>query len=263
MENHSSSLNLKEIYDFLDKLAPFSICDSYDNVGILVGEKTHKVKKILIALDATVPVVEQAIDEGFDLVLCHHPVIFHPLKNLSPNNPAVKLSINNKCMLALHTNFDCADYGTTDIMVSLLGLKSEGILNVEFPQQNKGYGRICTLSESISPLSLAEKVKQAYNCQKVRLLSGKTDIKKIALASGGSGSEIKNAINYGCDAFIGGDIKHDQWIDALNYGITVIDAGHFPTENIFCAYMKKVLSEKFPQAEFVISKNSVEPFIFV
>lgn len=258
-----SKIIIKDLISFFDDLAPFSIGYKNDNVGLIVGSDDWKLSKVLIALDATKAVVSQAIEENYDVVICHHPVIFHPIKTLEPNNPAVRLVINSIGMIALHTNFDCADYGTTDIMVDLMGLKSVGILNIEFPEVNKGYGRICEMSQAISPLALAEKAKSAFHCQKVRLLSGTKQIRKIALASGGSGGEIKNAIKHRCDAFIGGDIKHDEWIDAYNAGITVIDAGHFPTENIFCEHIKNVMQKAFPSLKVDISSDSVEPFIYV
>ena len=258
-----NSIKTQNILDFIDKIAPFSDCSDFDNVGLLVGDANIFVKRILIALDATKSVVKQAIDENFDLVICHHPVIFYPLKTLSLQNPAVQLVNHGISMIAMHTNFDCANYGTSDIMTELLEFKTVGILNEEFPDKNKGYGRICEITESISPLALAEKAKNAFNCQKVRLLSGASDIKRIALASGGSGGEIKNALKHNCDAFIGGDIQHDKWIDAYNAGITVIDAGHFPTENIFCDYIKKTLENEFNILHVQVARDSVEPFIYV
>lgn len=258
-----SKVIIKDLIRFFDELAPFETGYKNDNVGLIVGSDDWKIHKVLLSLDATKTVVSQAIDEKYDAVICHHPVIFHPIKTLEPSSPAVRMITNSIGMIALHTNFDCADYGTSDIMADLMGLNVIGILNLEFPQANKGYGRICEVSQAISPLALAEKTKSAFNCQKVRLLSGVKEIRKIALASGGSGGEIKNAIKHGCDAFIGGDIKHDEWIDALNFGITVIDAGHFPTENIFCEYIKKVLQKAFPSLEVEIARDSVEPFIYV
>ncbi len=254
------SIKVRDVYEIINRLSPFTDGDSFDNVGLLVGGMDCAVSKILLALDVTNDVIDEAIKKGANLIVTHHPVIFNPLKRLVYGTPAYRLAENRINAIAAHTNFDVADHSTSDLMAELLGFETSGILNLEFPEKNKGYGRICNLEIAFSPKSLAEHAKKAFDCKSLRFCAGKEEITRVALCSGSAAVEMENAIKAGCQALITGDVKHDRWIDAINKGFTLIDAGHFPTENPFCDYMAEMLSKAFHEADISVAKASAEPF---
>ena len=117
------------------------------------------------------------------------------------------------------------------------------------PDKNIGYGRIAYLDFEISAEGLAEKAKNTFGCQSVKYCDGGKSIKSVAVSSGAGTDEVYNCIKMGIDAIITGDVKHHAFIDAHNAGVTVIDAGHYYTENIIVAVLKQKLAAHFPEAD--------------
>ncbi|MBQ9375316.1 MAG: Nif3-like dinuclear metal center hexameric protein, partial [Ruminococcus sp.] len=111
-----------DIYRLIDGFAPFDLQEDYDNSGLVVGGYQSEVKRVLLALDITNSVADEAVQKGYDLVISHHPVIFNGLKLLSPQNPAVILATNGINALCIHTNFDIANGGMNDLLCERLGL---------------------------------------------------------------------------------------------------------------------------------------------
>lgn len=244
---------VKDIYEEINKMAPFSMQESYDNSGIIVGSGEKEANKILLALDITKSVAKEAAEKGFDLVISHHPVIFEGLKNLIPDNPAVILSKNNINAICMHTNFDIAKGGMNDILCERLGF-----IPVEpFAGENGvSIGYVCDCQEEYTPKALAEKVKKSLGNKVVRYVDTERPIKRIAVCSGSGGSFLPFAINKGIDAYITGDIKHDVFIDAYNNGVCLMDAGHYYTENIFFDFIKNKLTNKYPLLDIHIADSN-------
>lgn len=232
-----------DIFDEINRIAPFSLQESYDNSGLLVGDKNKRVVKVLIALDITRQTAEEAVRSECDLVISHHPVIFHGLKNLCPDNPAVILAAGGVSAICMHTNFDSADGGMNDILCKKLGLVPVEPLAVE---NGKTMGYICSLEKECTPEHLAQKIKIRLGNSVVRYNDTGKSLKRIAVCSGSGGSFLPDVIEKGADGYITGDVKHDVFIDANNNGICIFDAGHFHTENIFYDYLYDRLTEKFP-----------------
>lgn len=243
-------ITVKDIYNYIDEIAPYSLQEDYDNSGINVRFNDKAVRRVLLALDVTNEVIAEAEQTGADLIMTHHPVIFRGLKTLDENNPAVKLCRAGISAISAHTNFDSAKMN--DILCEKLELVPKESLAVE---NGAPIGYICEC-EPISAENMAKNVKSALGCTAVRYNNDVEKITKIAVCSGSGGSFLNDAMSKKTDCLITGDVKHDVFIDAHNAGICVIDGGHFHTENIFCEYMKNILSEKFPQIEFKVAENS-------
>lgn len=244
---NNQTTTVKKIYDIIDNFAPFSTQDEYDNAGLLVGSEKCAVNKIAICLDITDEVVEEAHTHNADLIVSHHPVIFDPLMSLSPENPVylmAKYGINAICA---HTNLDMCKGGISDIMMDLMGFKSNEVLHIVHPASGIGYGKIVTLNTPISADELAEKAKNAFNVSCVRYNNITKQISRFALCSGAGTSEIYNAISKNCQAIITGDVKWSGFVDGTNYNVSVIDAGHFHTENIVCNLIKKLVENECPE----------------
>ncbi len=252
-------MTVSNIYDEINKIAPFSYAENGDNVGLLIGSVDSDVKKVLLALDITREVAVEAIENGYDLIISHHPVIFKKLARLDDKNVAVMLSKHNISAICAHTNFDIADGGINDILVKMFPVEEKvDVLEVISEQNGKkvGIGRICNLQEEMSAERLAETTKNTLKTKVLRYNKPKKSLKKIAISCGYGGSRIYSAIEKGIDAIICGDVHHEHFIDAQNADVCVIDAGHFYTENVLVNYLKCVLGEKFSELVVDIARNN-------
>ncbi len=259
-------MKVKSVYDFLNKYAPFDVCDRFDNCGLLTGDMNANVKSICLCLDITNNVIEEAIKRKANLIISHHPVIFNPLKSVTVDTPVYNLVRNKINAICMHTNADMTKDGVTDIMLDLLCFdRSKETLEVKYPD-GTGYGKICNLPIPTTATALAETCKEAFECSVVRYIDTfDKPLSRIAVCSGAGagGGNVQRAIDAGCDAFISGDIKHDLWIDAENAGLCLIDAGHFHTEKVLCNYLLGTLSRKFHNTEIFVAESSKDPCSYV
>ncbi len=242
-----------DIYDELNEIAPFSIQESYDNSGLVIGNRKYGVEKALIALDVTTDVANEAVDNGCDLIITHHPVIFKAIKQLDLNSVVGILAADGVSVISAHTNFDSAKGGMNDLLCETLGFEPMIPLAVE---NGVPIGYICEMPTALTAKQLAGYIKNKLNCGVIRYNNMDAQIRKVAVCGGSGGSFLPCAISHGADAFITGDVKHDVFIDAYNNSISLFDAGHFNTENIFCEHIKNVLSEKFSDVEFVVAESN-------
>ena len=256
---------VSEIYTYIDSFAPFSTQEKWDNSGLLTGSMNKKVSKVLVTLDITNEVADEAAEIGAELIIAHHPVIFKPLYSLSENEPSCKLLKSGISAICIHTPYDVAEGGMSDILMNLVGFeKSEGILEIT-GQRNKsyGFGTIGVASQEYMADALAEKLKNILGCTVVRYTDGGKPIKKAAFCTGSGGNLIEAALNQGADAYITSEVKHDQWLLAKQRGISVFDCGHFHTENIGMIRLCKMLAADFSNIEFVMSEVNKDPVKYV
>ncbi len=243
----------KEIYDFLNTVAPFGMQDTWDNSGLLV-DCGKPVTRILTCIDAPLDIVKKAEELGCDMIVTHHPIIFNGMKSLDTATPGGYALANGISVISCHTNLDCCDYNLSDIMCERLGLKGYGgvEINREYNGQPVGYGRYADC-EPITPDELAKKCKEAYGCTSIRYVKGNSPITKIACLSGAGSDFWMKAMNEGAQAYVTADVKHHEFLDAKNAGFTLIDCGHYETECWAADYLAKLISEKFPEIEIVPS----------
>ncbi|MBO6231308.1 MAG: Nif3-like dinuclear metal center hexameric protein [Ruminiclostridium sp.] len=254
-------MTVGEVYDYLNTYAPFRLQDGFDNSGLLVGSRDKDVYRIAVCLDITNEVVEECEHVGAQLIVSHHPVIFHGLKRLDENNPVYKLIRADIAAICAHTNVDMVRGGISDIMYDLMGFgdpKNAPVLDIIHPDKNIGYGRIAYLDFEISAEGLAEKAKNVFSSQGVKYCDGGKSIKSVAVCSGAGNDEVYNCIKMGIDAIITGDVKHHGFVDAKNAGVTVIDAGHYATENIIVGVLKQKLAAHFPEADIFEPEANAE-----
>lgn len=254
--------NVKKIHYLLDQIAPFERQMEFDNAGFLVGREKQEVSKALVALDITMPVIEEAVELGAQLIVSHHPVIFHPAKSVTDQSILGKklrtLVANDISAICAHTNLDVAQGGVNDVLAKKLDLTRMVILQPmgEFgPYGVKyGLGRLGMLETVYEPLDFAQMVKERLNAKSMRVTLGDRPIVSVAVAGGACGDLLYKAAEWDCDAFITGDVKYDQFLDAAAMGMTLIDAGHFPTENLVCPVLQEWLTDNFPDLEVVLSQ---------
>lgn len=259
-------LNVRDIINEMNVIAPISLMQKGDNSGLLVGSLDDKAERVLAALDITNEVVEEAKNRGVDVIISHHPVIFSPLYSLTDKNPACRAAKYGIACICYHSPLDLAKGGMNEIIYGILkkpfSLK-EAECFLEPVGNGVGYGLVCELEKEIEPKKAAYLLKECFNCRYVRYSRGGRSIKKLAYCSGSGGSMLEEAIALGADTLITGDVKHNRMVTALNEGVTLFDCGHFHTENIILPYLKKRFSEDMPQVSFEIADSSTDPCEYV
>ena len=208
---------------------------------------------MLVALDITEPVVDEAERMGVDLIVSHHPVIFHPVKSITDRDPSGRLLIrlvrSGTGAVCMHTNLDAAQGGVNDALASALGLQDAA------PAAEGGIARIGTLPETMALPGFLARVRNALRPNGIRYVDGGRPIRKAAVGGGACGDFLWEAAALGCDAFVTADLKYNHFLDAGALGLTVIDAGHFPTEDVVCPVVVRYLREKFPGVQ--VEKSAV------
>lgn len=254
---------LKQLYE----LAPASLAESWDNVGLLVGRPEKEIRRIYIAVDATDDVIEHAEAFGADLLLTHHPMIFKPMKKITGDDfigrRVLELIRNDISYIALHTNFDIACMA--DAAAERLGLTDCDVLEVTHETElvREGLGKVGSLPRVMSLSECAALVKKRFELQHVKIFGNPDDeVETVAILPGSGGSEIPSALAHDADVFITGDISHHEGLDANMQGLSIIDAGHYGIEKIFIEYMQRFLSKNMP--EMAVRMESAEvPFRIV
>lgn len=243
---------VSEIYDYINEIAPFETALSFDNVGLLVGNKDSEVSKVLLALDINRNVCKEAVSLGAELIISHHPIIFKPLKSINFDTATADLITNRISAICAHTNLDVAPKGVNFQLASKLRLTQLTPLTYE---EDKPMGLVGYLKNEMTPSAFASFVKENLNCRGLRYTSANKKIKKVAVCSGSGGSFVEEAYKHSVDTFVTGEIKHSDILKANELGISVVDTGHYKSENVIIEPLKNMLSEKFPKINFFISQS--------
>lgn len=242
---------VKDIYEFINGIAPFDTQCEWDNSGMLVGSKDGEVKKIGVVLDITSDAVKYAAENGIDLIVSHHPVIFRSVKSFLDTAIPFKLVQNGISAICAHTNLDIAKGGVNDALAEKLGFEKV------YPFAENGelsMIRIAEIDETDGE-SLAKLVAKKMNST-VRIADSGRKIKKVALCGGSADEFIPDIAANGCDAYITGDISHHEFLDSLELGLTLIAAGHFETENPVVAVLAEKIRKNFSVEVEIIPQNS-------
>ena len=239
-------MTVKEIYDFIDSIAPFCSAEDYDNVGLLIGDFSQSVRKIAVALDATEEVFEKAVCEGAELLITHHPVIFNPIKQFFKDSLPYKFVQSGISAISAHTNLDKAPGGVGDALANALKL-----LDVEELLQTEGMGRIGVLPKLMKDFEFAKFTEDILNTS-VRYTPVDREIKKVAVLGGAGDFALDMAIEFGADAFVTGESKHHILLEARRRKICYVDAGHHSTEAVVCPILAKKISDTFESIDVVL-----------
>lgn len=242
---------VNDIFVNLNELAPVSLKMDFDNVGLLVGNGNNEVKKCLIALDITNGVIEEAVSFDADLIVSHHPLIFDAQKTVLENDlvggKLYKLIKNDISAICMHTNLDIAEGGVNDALMAAFGCPVSNVLDAD------NCGRTGEYESEIAFEEFLSLCKGALNTKGLRYYYAGRPVKKLAVMGGSGGSSIYTAKEKGCDTYVTADVKYNQFLDAKELGINLIDADHFCTENVIVPVIEKRLKEAFPDVEFLIS----------
>ena len=258
-------VKLQDVMQAMERIAPRRLAEEWDNPGLLVGSPHDEVRKILVALDVREETVERAIEDGCDLIVAHHPLIFRGLKAVRTDNvigrKIARLIKADIAVFAAHTNLDSAAGGVNDVLAERLELKEVVPLAEGAADGEPGLGRIGSLDAEVSLDDFAACVKEKLGLSSMRIVrAGGRGISRVALC-GGSGAEfVGRAAAKGADVYVTGDVKYHDAERAIGLGIHVLDAGHFATEQPIVARLAERLEKELGDGVEVVAETKSSDF---
>lgn len=249
-------MTVNEILHCLEQAAPYELAESWDNCGLLVGRGTQEIQGVLCALDITPKVVAEAVENGCNLIVAHHPVIFGKLSRVTAEDATGALVMqmieHHIAAICMHTNMDCAAVGVNDLLAAQLGL-----LEVRNLGGGEGaqLGRIGLLRHSMTLEEFVRHVKLSLDAGGVRVSAGGgEEICCVAVGGGACGELMELAKQQGADALVIGDSNYHTMMHARDIGIHLLDAGHFATENAVVSGFRDLIVEQFPKCRVIVSR---------
>ena len=255
---------VSDILKFIESIAPPYMKESWDNVGLLCGSGQTEVTKILVALDPFEHVCLEAAEVGAQLIVTHHPLIFHAPKAVT-DETSIGRSIMFLCRHSIsainaHTNLDCAPGGVNDVLAKKLALVNVQVVDPDGTDENGNEWGLLRMGEvPEQPLdAFLNRVKTLLGCEGLRYVDGGKPVRKVAVGGGSCAGEMLDALRAGCDTFVTADVKYNQFWDARDLGINLIDAGHFATENPVVSVLAEKIAGAFPEIEVKISETHAD-----
>lgn len=261
---------VKEIEAFLFSKAPRELAMSWDNVGLLVGFPDREVKRVLVALDITGEVAEEALEKGADLIVAHHPVMNCAWEKVQTvradtvqGNILIRMLTGGLSGICMHTNLDAVAGGVNDALARRLGLTDieqfhpDGVGPDGCPY---GIGRVGKITGFSDVRAFSAFVRRELNANGLRFEDAGKPVCKVAVGGGACGGMLSDAAAQGCDTFVTADVKYDVFLTARAMGVNLIDAGHFSTEDVVCPVLVDWLVKAFPEIGVIRSTRHKEVF---
>ena len=248
-----------DIVRAMDVIAPLCTQLDWDNSGLLVGDPAKGVERVLVALDATLSVIEKAEEVGAGLIVTHHPIIFRPVKRFLAGEPAYEAAVRGIAVYSAHTCYDMAEAGVNAALADALGLRGRCPLWEERPGDAAGrrLGVAGELPCGMCREELAAWVEEALGLGAGYVRwpgeAGAEVITRVAVCGGAGADYLLEAIALGCQAYITGDVRHHEFLEAERLGLLLMDAGHGATEAIAMPQLQKQLSAALPGVQVLLA----------
>ncbi len=255
---------VRQVYEEMQRIAPLELAESWDNPGLLV-DCGGTVQKVLVTLDITPEVVEEAARKHCEVIVAHHPVIFSPLKKIGPQDVPCQLVRAGISAICMHTNLDAAEGGVNEVLAGIFGMK-----NLETFAD--GCGRVGEIElNSVKGLAYQVQKELASRCNlpengpavQIKLVDNGRMVKRLAVISGAGGSLFEEAIAVGADCLLTGEANHHHAIDAKRLGLSLIAAGHYATEFPVTAAVAEKLRAALPELEVLVSEANKDPYTYL
>ncbi|WP_367294922.1 Nif3-like dinuclear metal center hexameric protein [Levilactobacillus yonginensis] len=266
---------VRELVDRFEKFAPKTWAEPGDPVGLQLGSLDAEVHKVLVTLDVRPEVVEEAIQVGADFIFAHHPMVFHPAKNLDlavpQNQMYATLLKHDITVYGAHTNLDSAPGGMNDWLAAALDLQNvSGLVPSGGSTATPAItmGRVGDLAEPTTVMAFAEHCKAVFNVPGLRLISHtpNAEVKRVAVLGGSGGPFYQAAIDHGADVYVTGDISYHPGHDMIAAGLNVIDPGHH-IESICKSHLTQLFQDWAAENQWpitvVASQLNTDPFTFI
>ena len=256
-------LLVKDVIKFLEEKFPPNLALDWDNIGLHIGDVNQEVCTIMVTLEATTDVVEEAINRNVDLIIAHHPFIFSPLKSIDYSTPKgkniKKLIQNNIALYVMHTNYDIATGGMGDVLAEKIGLID--VKPFSMIDEIHGEGRVGKLEKAKNLDELSNSIYEnlAPHISFVNKVEGKNtdNIKVVAVIGGSGGKYIYEAKKAGADVLVTGDVKYHDAVDAKDIGLSILDIGHY-AEVVMEERVAELLDKQF-DIEIIVQSVAENP----
>ncbi|MBR1994713.1 MAG: Nif3-like dinuclear metal center hexameric protein [Alistipes sp.] len=260
-------MKIREIAAAIEAFAPLAWQESYDNAGLIVGRMEDEVHRALLAVDVTDEVLDEAEREGCDLVITHHPIIFHPLKRFNSATSVercVERAIRRGIALyACHTNLDSAPEGMSWRLAAELGIEQRELLEPSEKGEGVGFGVVGNLPEPMATIDFLRQVKERLHLGVVRHSAPATElVQRVALCTGAGASLIGQARRAGADLYLTADLKYNDFMTP-DGALTVADIGHFESEYCAIDILFDILSKKISTFALLKSAEARTPIHYL
>ena len=253
-------MNIKDLLCKIDEIIPFSLSETWDNTGLIIGDNEMPVSDICLTLDATPEVIGQAADSKCNVIITHHPLIFSPISNVDTSSitgAAIKKAIKNDiAIISLHTNWDKS--GLNNALASALNLNNTRTLQPQKKEEDR-LGVIGELLQKEDPDDFLKMVKDAWNLSYViyHETKDKKSISRVALCGGAASELWADALHENADVYITAEVKHHHRLAAIYKGLPIIEADHYEIESFSLSSLAKLL-EKILKISIKIINPSIK-----
>lgn len=261
--NNRQTVELSEIASAIERFAPLNLQENYDNAGLQVGDMKTRVEAVLLCLDVTEDILEEAIERGCNLIITHHPLIFKGIKHLTGKTATERIITkairSDVAIYSAHTNLDSTFEGVSYEMAHRLGLRDVSPLCPNPENAKTGLGVIGAIKPTPT-LEFLRKVKDTFKVKSLKFSdeSRRLVVRRIALCGGAGGSLINDAIRHDADIYVTGDLKyHDFTTNATD--IILADIGHYESELCSLKIFSRILRENFPGLAVLMAETETNP----
>lgn len=260
---NKKKITVRDITSAIESFAPLPLQEDYDNAGLQVGFKDRPVNAVMLCLDVTTEVLEEAIRRNCDMIISHHPLIFRGLKNLTGADETQKIVIKaleqGIAIYSAHTNLDSAWNGVSHEMAHILGVENLVVLENKPGLENEGLGVVGDIKPT-PKLEFLRKIKEKFNVKALRFSSQSPAIviKRVALCGGSGASMIKRAIEAGADLYVTGDVKYHDFT-SYSQQIVIADIGHYESELCSTRIFSRIIRQRYPELVVYFSEDQKNP----
>ena len=258
---------VRDISNAIENFAPIRLQEDYDNAGLQVGDSDMEVSAVLLCLDVTEEILQEAIERSCNMIISHHPLIFRGLKNVTGKDPIQRIVIealrNNVAIYSAHTNLDSAREGVSHEIGNILNLSDMKVLDPKPDDPSVGIGVIGDMKPT-PKLEFLRRLKEKFNVKALKYSahSPKLVIKRPAVCGGSGAFLIKKAIEEGADAIVTGDVKYH---DFTSFGddILIADIGHYESELCSSKIFSRIIRDRFPEMVVYFAEKESNPIAFL
>lgn len=256
-------ITVAEIGSAIEEFAPRKLQESYDNVGLQVGDPANHVTGVMLCLDVTTDILHEAVKRGCNMIVSHHPLLFGGMKHITPSDERGRIIIEaiskGVAIYAAHTNLDRTWEGVSFEIARQLQLTEQKVLCPDVHDPNNGLGVVGFIAP-MPALSFLRQVKDTFNVECLRYSQNmpKLTVRKVAVCGGAGASLIKDAVDSGADVIVTGDVKYHDYTTFAGQ-ILIADIGHFESEICTKKIFARVLQDKFPQLTTYLAESEVSP----
>lgn len=260
-----NSYTINHLCQSLERFAPQRLAEDWDNVGLLVGDRTRTVERIMTALTITPPVVEEAVAQQADLIIAHHPMPFRAVKRITRDSTVGSMLLDliaaNISVYSPHTSFDSCAGGINQQIATRLELQNiQPLKPFDDESEHPGAGRWGTLSQPLSIDDFSQRLAKQLNVQGLhRVAATNATVRSVAVACGSAGEFLSAATRLGCDTFVTGETNFHTSLEAKASGVSLLLPGHYASERFAVESLATQLQSDFPDLTVWASGHDLDP----